>query len=118
MANPPDEDRLSRRSVETLGAFEGLLLEPALLGHLPLRPDEGLARLGLKGRNRRPIEPFELFTSEFVQNSVRTQENSSKIFRKILKFEKFIKILNIFSSIQRNSEKFSSESVQNSLKNC
>ena len=35
--------------------------------------------------DRRPIEPFELFTSEFGQNSVRIQENSSKIFRKFLK---------------------------------
>ena len=26
--------------------------------------------------DRRPIEPFELFTSEFGQNSVRIQENS------------------------------------------
>ena len=31
--------------------------------------------------DRRPIEPFELFTSEFGQNSVRIQENSSRIFR-------------------------------------
>ena len=37
--------------------------------------------------DRRPIEPFELFTSEFGQNSVRIQENSSTIFRKFLKFE-------------------------------
>ena len=40
--------------------------------------------------DRRPIEPFELFTSEFGQNnSVRIQENSSKTFRNFLKFEKF-----------------------------
>ena len=28
--------------------------------------------------DRRPIEPFELFTSEFGQNSVRIQKNSSR----------------------------------------
>ena len=51
---------------------------------------------------RRPIEPFELFTSEFGQNSVRIQENSSKIFRKFLKFEKFSTFSKVFSEIPRN----------------
>ena len=52
--------------------------------------------------DRRPIEPFELFTSEFGQNSVRIQENSSKIFRKFLKFEKFSTFSKVFSEIPRN----------------
>ena len=44
--------------------------------------------------DRRPIEPFELFTSEFGQNSVRIQENSSRIFRKFeVKFPKFFNFL-------------------------
>ena len=52
--------------------------------------------------DRRPIEPFELFTSEFGQNSVRIQENSSRIFRKFLKFEKFSTFSKVFSEIPRN----------------
>ena len=49
----------------------------------------GVRPVGLPFRverfDRRPIEPFELFTSEFGQNSVRIQENLSRIFRKFLK---------------------------------
>jgi hypothetical protein len=52
--------------------------------------------------DRRPIEPFELFTSEFGQNSVRIQENSSKIFRKFRKFEKLSTFSKAFSEIPRN----------------
>ena len=55
--------------------------------------------------DRRPIEPFELFTSEFGQNSVRIQENSSTIFRKILKFEKFSTFSQVFNEILRKSMK-------------
>ena len=72
-------------------------------------------RLRVERFDRRPIEPFEFFTSEFGQNAVRIQENSSK---KIQKISEISEILNIFSSIQRKSEKFSSESVQNSMKKC
>ena len=52
--------------------------------------------------DRRPIEPFELFTSEFGQNSVRIQENSSRIFRNFLKFEEFATFSKVFSEIPRN----------------
>ena len=52
--------------------------------------------------DRSPIEPFELFTSEFGQNSVRIQENSSKIFRKFLKIEKLSTFSKVFSKIPRN----------------
>ena len=60
--------------------------------------------------DRRGIEPFELFTSEFGQNSVKIQyillenlKNSGLIF-----FQHFRKYL-------RNSDKISSNSEQNSM---
>ena len=68
--------------------------------NLQLRTKELAARV--ERFDRRPIEPFELFTSEFGQNSVRIQENSSRIFRKFLKFEKFSTFSKVFSEIPRN----------------
>ena len=66
----------------------------------------GVRPVGLPFRverfDRRPIEPFELFTSEFGQNSVRIQENSSRIFRKFLKFEKFSTFSKEFGEIPIN----------------
>ena len=62
----------------------------------------GAERTWVERFDRRPIEPFELFTSEFGQNSVRIQENSSRIFRKFLKFEKFSTFSKVFSEIPRN----------------
>ena len=66
--------------------------------------DAARARVGSRVErfDRRPIEPFELFTSEFGQNSVRIQENSSQIFRQFLKFEKFSTFSKVFSEIPRN----------------
>jgi hypothetical protein len=60
------------------------------------------AHLRVERFDRRPIEPFELFTAEFGQNYVRIQENSSKFFRKLLKFEKFSTFSKAFSEIPRN----------------
>ena len=66
-------------------------------------PARGRVPRWLKGSaGRRPIEPFELFTSEVGQNSVRIQENSSNFFRKFLKFEKFSTFSKVFSEIPRN----------------
>ena len=61
-----------------------------------------LESLGLKGSigdrsNHSNFEP-----SEFGQNSVRILGNSSTIFRKFLKFEKFSTFSKVFSEIPRN----------------
>ena len=61
--------------------------------------------------DRRGIEPFELFRSEFGQNSFKIQEfsvESSKI-SEILKFQHFL-------NYRRNSDKISSNSGQKSIK--
>ena len=83
------------------------VVDCGLVKEMRFRPESGLSTLETvwaraERFDRRPIEPFELFTSEFGQNSVRIQENSSKIFRKFLKFEKFSTFSKVFSEIPRN----------------
>ena len=53
--------------------------------------------------DRRPIEPFELFTSEVGQNSCQNSGKILTFLQKILKFEDFSTFSRMFSEIPRKS---------------
>ena len=65
--------------------------------------------------DRRGIEPFELFRSEFGQRRVRSQRFLLEFIRN-KKSGKFKHYINIFYNSWRNSDKNSSKAEQNSMK--